>query len=190
MVAKRGDNMNIKFSEELYSRLIQLCKNNKFEVSGYILGALEDEDFRVTDLELHSESLIAKSTKTNIDYNANYIQDKIFRLKALQQGGILIEFHTHPTLMASSELSAIDINYLRSTQALADKICTSGNLIVCEGVVNRQEVCFYAYDAIRDETVRIPMYVNGVEIAPFRRQSLLESFKKGFIIVEQKINYK
>ncbi|HBA37581.1 MAG TPA: hypothetical protein DCY94_02550 [Firmicutes bacterium] len=135
--------MNIKLSSELRDELLNMCRRNKSEVGGYILGYIKEGDFYAQEIEPYRKDIIAHSSKGHLSFNKNYIHDTIFRLRHMKNGGIYVRFHTHPTSKNSAVMSDSDEVLLSRIQILASKICKNGEISVCEGIVSANEITFY-----------------------------------------------
>lgn len=175
-------------TERQYAELIALCRNSKTELSGLIEATRQGGEVYVTGYSMDDSRIIKGNTSKSIDYNPKeYVSDTVFRMGDVK-GGVFIRFHTHPGF-SSSELSKADIVMLKQADRIAQKVSSigrNGSVLAMECVVNREDVCFYTYDASLGTAKRACIFVDGIEKTPMHEKGFLQTLKDGFAAGRQR----
>jgi hypothetical protein len=155
---------NICLTESQYQELLNICKENRNEVSGTISVKTNPYEIIVTGVELDKEDLILNSSNKGIDYDSEKYINNVVRGIYYSTENVYVRFHTHPRRLASCDLSLADYRALKENQELAQKISDlkgKGPILVSECIVTNDQVGFYYYDTNKKLLEKFPLYVDG-----------------------------
>lgn len=162
--------MDFYLSKEQFKELLNICRNNKKEVSGKIRFIKEGDKYNFQNYKMNEKNIIFDSNKTTISFNLQeLLQDLVFDTYS-SNDDVYVIFHTHPGFIGAAGLSDEDREFLKYVQEIANQVTRSdGNksaIQVVSGVICRDKIGFYYYDTNSKGFKRTRTYVNGIEIIP------------------------
>ena len=173
----------ILMSKTLFCKLTELCKKSKNEVSGTLYTKLVDDRLYINNVTFNSSSVIEDCGPLHINFKYNeYITKTIYEMIFIDNP-IYIQFHTHPSNLATPRLSEADLNKLKQIQSLAEKVKILTKfkaILVIEAIITATEIAFYAYNPNTNKLSRLPFYVDGIEQIPSTEKNGFQLFKDDF----------
>ena len=131
-------------------------------------------------------SIIESCSQQHINYKTNeYITKTIYDI-TFGDNPLYVQFHTHPGNFGAPKLSEADLNKLKYTQSLVErvkKITKFKAILVIEAIITTTEIAFYSYNPNTNKLIRLPFYVDGIEQIPSTEKNAFQLFKDGFKMV-------
>ena len=173
-------------NDSQYCSLLNLCIQNKQEISGTMNIKNTSEGMIVSEIKLDDNSMVSSSNNKHITFNTKEYLTKMVYEIMYSDVNIYVRFHTHPGKMSACKLSLTDLKNLKANQEMAlrvSKLKSRENIIVSECIITKDEVAFYYYDVISGLIKRVPLYVDGKEKIPISEKvegkSLFQIIKGG-----------
>lgn len=173
----------ILMSKALFNKLTELCKKSNNEVSGILHTKFVGNKIYINDVTFTPSSIIESCSQHHIHYKTNeYIIKTIYDI-TFGDNPLYIQFHTHLGNFGVPILSEADLNKLKLTQSLVErvkKLTKFKAILVIEAIITPTEIAFYINNPNTNKLTRIPFYVDGIEQIPSTEKNGFQLFKNGF----------
>lgn len=183
-----GEKMNLFISKEAFNYLTSLARTNINETAGDLVFKKCGNDYFLTEIKnVNNKEMIEKAQRKSIDFNLeNFITNLIYEVCLREDSkGIVVRFHTHPSLIGLASPSNADIEFMKARQKSVQTVNEQlkKDYLYVEAIITEKEIGFY-YS--KDGKIkRAHAFVDGEEMIPrmpnnkSAKKSFLDGFKKG-----------